>query len=135
MESIAGRRGTEQRSYSRQFVYEDFQPSSDWTQDSECHILLVDLPGFKKEELKLQVDNLGKITVGGERWLGEGKYSRFKQVFSLPEDADADKIKGKFDCGLLFVIIPKKAKEVKEETKKQEQESATETEEEERQKS
>ncbi|OVA00301.1 Alpha crystallin/Hsp20 domain [Macleaya cordata] len=104
---------------TRLLTYEDFQPSSDWTHDLNCHVLLVDLPGFKKEELKVQVDNSWKVTVSGERKLSENKYSRFKQVFDIPRDSDIEKINGRFDGGLLFVIIPKKKAEILEEPKKE----------------
>ncbi|KAF8390258.1 hypothetical protein HHK36_024783 [Tetracentron sinense] len=114
-----GRRWTGERSDSRKLTYEDFQPSFDWTHESNCHVLLVDLPGFKKEEVKLQVDNLGKVTVSGERRITYSRYSRFKKEFSVPEDSDIGKISGKFEGGLLFVIIPKKAIERVEEYKEE----------------
>ncbi|KAL5722619.1 hypothetical protein ACHQM5_006121 [Ranunculus cassubicifolius] len=93
---------------TRQMVYEDFPPSSDWTHDANCHVLLIDLPGFKREELKVRVDNFRKVTVSGERQVSENKFSRFKQVYEMPEDADVDNISGRFDGGLLFVVIPKR---------------------------
>ncbi|KAF5205990.1 Hsp20-like chaperones superfamily protein [Thalictrum thalictroides] len=115
---------------TRQMVYEDFPPSSDWTHDSNCHVLLIDLPGFKREELKVRVDNLRKVTVSGERQVSENKYSRFKQIYELPEDSDIDNISGRFDGGLLFIIIPKKKVEGLMQQPKSEIHSANEIEEE-----
>eukprot|EP00268_Persea_americana_P011116 TRINITY_DN14648_c0_g1_i2.p1 TRINITY_DN14648_c0_g1~~TRINITY_DN14648_c0_g1_i2.p1 ORF type:complete len:287 (-),score=105.44 TRINITY_DN14648_c0_g1_i2:60-920(-) len=118
MENMRGRRGRAQAAApgesSLQITYEEFQPSSDWTHDSINHVLLVDLPGFKKEDLKVQVD-LGKLTISGERREGEGRYRRFKQVFDVPSDSIIEKISGKFEHGLLFVIMP--LKEVDEKPK------------------
>ncbi|KAJ4972594.1 hypothetical protein NE237_005768 [Protea cynaroides] len=119
MASMRGRRGVGQSSSTLQVAYEDFQPVADWTNDSNSHVLLVDLPGFKKEEVKLEVVNNGIVTVRGERQLSENKYKRFKQDYSLPIDSDIEKISGKFDGGLLFVIIPKIEFEIEEEPKEQ----------------
>ncbi|RZC87525.1 hypothetical protein C5167_036069 [Papaver somniferum] len=108
MEQMKRHRDMGERTNTRLLTYEDFQPSTDWTHDLNCHVLLVDLPGFKKEELKVQVDNSWKITISGERKVSENKYCRFKQISDVPKDSDIDKISGRFDGGLLFVIIPKK---------------------------
>ncbi|KAF9625501.1 hypothetical protein IFM89_023437 [Coptis chinensis] len=69
------------------------------------------LLGFQREELKVRVDTMRKVTVSGERLVSESKYSRFKQVYDMPEDSDVDSITGRFDGGLLFIIIPKKKTE------------------------
>ncbi|XP_043703669.1 inactive protein RESTRICTED TEV MOVEMENT 2-like [Telopea speciosissima] len=119
MENMRGRRGIAERPSTRQLVYEDFQPIADWTNDSNSHVLLVDLPGFKKEEVKLEVNSNSIVTISGERQLSENIYKRFKENYSLPVDSDIDKISGKFDGGLLFVIIPKKVYEIEEEPKEQ----------------
>lgn len=71
-------------------------------------ISLCSTPGFKKEDLKVQVDTLGRLTVSGERRLDEGKYTRFKKVFEVPTDSNLDKITGKFEHSILSVIMPLK---------------------------
>lgn len=71
-------------------------------------IFLCSTPGFKKEDLKVQVDTLGRLTVSGERRLDEGKYTRFKKVFEVPTDSNLDKITGKFEHSILSVIMPLK---------------------------
>ncbi|KAI3978015.1 hypothetical protein MKX01_032392 [Papaver californicum] len=108
MDQMKRQRDMGERTNTRLLTYEDFQPSTDWTHDLNCHVLLVDLPGFKKEELKVQVDNSWKVTITGERKVSENKYCRFKQISDVPKDSDINKISGRFDGGLLFVIIPKK---------------------------
>ncbi|KAJ4959621.1 hypothetical protein NE237_019531 [Protea cynaroides] len=114
------RRGMGERANMREDVYEDFQPTADWTEDANNHVLLIDLPGFNKKELKIEVDtNTDRLTVSGQRKLSENIYKRFKQDYSLPIDADVNKISGKFEGGLLFVIIPKKEKEIEEEPEEQ----------------
>ncbi|XP_042512612.1 22.0 kDa heat shock protein-like [Macadamia integrifolia] len=118
---MRGRRPIGERTSTRQLVYVDFHPHADWTHDSNSHVLLIDLPGFKKEEVKLEVDNKGNVAVSGERQLTENKYKRFKVNYNLPIESDIDKISGKFDNGLLFVIIPKKEYVIEEEPKEQPQ--------------
>ncbi|KAL7606762.1 hypothetical protein Lser_V15G18351 [Lactuca serriola] len=93
---------------SSSLTFEEFVPPSAWTEDSTYHYLLVDLPGFKRQELKLQADNKTHIVVSGERQERENKYKRFEQRFELPTNADVDKITGKLDGEILYISVPKK---------------------------
>ncbi|KAJ0680470.1 putative alpha crystallin/Hsp20 domain, HSP20-like chaperone [Helianthus annuus] len=102
---------------SSSLVFEEFVPPSAWTEDTTCHYLLVDLPGFKKHELKLQVDDRTHIIVSGERQVSENKYKRFEQKLELPKDADIEKITGKLDGEILYISVPKKVEQVHNETK------------------
>ncbi|XP_021633930.1 inactive protein RESTRICTED TEV MOVEMENT 2 [Manihot esculenta] len=97
-----------ERTRSRNHVYQEFVPSAAWTEDSNSHYLLVDLPDFKKEEVKLQVDASGQITVRGERLVNNNKYISFEKTFKAPENSDMDNITGKFDGEILYVTLPKK---------------------------
>ncbi|KAI9117313.1 hypothetical protein K1719_011479 [Acacia pycnantha] len=67
MASVRGGKRVGVRTSSRPPLVEQIVPNSGWTEDPSCHYLLVDLPGFKKEEVKLQVEGSGYITVRGER--------------------------------------------------------------------
>lgn len=70
---------------------------------------------FKKEEVKLQVDNSGQIVVSGERLVNNNsKVIYFEQKFKLPENSDTDKITGKFDGEILYVTVPKQEETSKE---------------------
>ncbi|KAG2407707.1 uncharacterized protein HKW66_Vig0025290 [Vigna angularis] len=88
-------------------VLQQIVPNSGWTQDSAGHYLLVDLPEFRKEEVKLQVDSYGRIVVKGERQINAWKHDHFRLTFPAPLDSDMDRIAGKFDGGVLYVTIPK----------------------------
>lgn len=58
------------------------------------------------------MDSSGNITVSGEMLTSDNKYiMRFEQMFPLPPNSDMDKISGKFDGELLYVTVPKRAKE------------------------
>ncbi|XP_024970768.1 inactive protein RESTRICTED TEV MOVEMENT 2-like [Cynara cardunculus var. scolymus] len=117
MAYIPGRAPFADRKSSSSLAFEEFVPPSAWTEDSTCHYLLVDLPGFKRHELKLQVDNQTRIVVSGERQVRENKYKRFEQSFELPKNADIEKITGKLDGEILYISVPKKVEQEHQEIK------------------
>uniref|UniRef100_A0A803P8U8 SHSP domain-containing protein n=1 Tax=Cannabis sativa TaxID=3483 RepID=A0A803P8U8_CANSA len=92
----------------RNAVFDEIVPSSDWTEDLGGHYLLVDLPDFKKEQVKIQVVNNGQIKIYGERKVNENKYIRFNQTFKAPQESDLDGITAKFDGEILYLTVPKK---------------------------
>lgn len=104
------------RTRARTPVIEQIVPSSGWTEDSAGHYLLVDLPEFRREEVKLQVDSSGRILVKGERQVNEWKRVHFRLTFPEPVDSDMDNITGKFDGGILYVIVPKQVKQKSKES-------------------
>ncbi|KAL5725018.1 hypothetical protein ACHQM5_008215 [Ranunculus cassubicifolius] len=116
MENVM-RRGITERNHSRQSIYEDFHPFSNWTHDSNFHVLLIDVPGFKKEELKVEVVRGGKVRVSGEKKMNRNKFHCFKKVFDVPSDSDMNNITGRLDGGLLIILIPRKITVNKEELK------------------
>ncbi|XP_027337976.1 uncharacterized protein LOC113851632 [Abrus precatorius] len=90
-------------------MVEHMVPNSGWIEDTVRHCLLIDLPEFKKEDVKLQVDgSAGRIKVRGERQLNEQKRVQFEETFAVPTDSDVDKITGKFDNQILYVDVPKR---------------------------
>ncbi|KAK0587760.1 hypothetical protein LWI29_028452 [Acer saccharum] len=113
------------RPLSHNPIVQDFVPSSGWTEDSNGHYLLVDLPDFKKEEVKLQVDDTsGHATLSGERLTGDNRYIlRFQQTLTLPPDSDVNGILGKFEGGILYVTVPRLVQEP--EIQKSENENTT----------
>ncbi|ONI08580.1 hypothetical protein PRUPE_5G186800 [Prunus persica] len=101
-------RGMGERSSSSTRLHQKILPSSGWTEDSNGHYLLVDLPDFKKEEVKLVVNvSAGHLTVSGQRQVNEKKSEYFEQNFTIPPNSDVDKITGKFDGEILYVTVPK----------------------------
>ncbi|XVF50175.1 hypothetical protein PTKIN_Ptkin04bG0074600 [Pterospermum kingtungense] len=90
-------------------IAEKFVPGSDWTQDAKGNYLFVDLPGFKKEQLKLELASSGHITISGERVVNGNESMYFEQTFQLPENSDMDNISGKFDGDFLHVTVPRKS--------------------------
>ena len=81
----------------------------------------VDLPGVKKEDISIDIDE-GKLTISGERSLKEEvkeedyykvetSFGKFQRMFTLPKNVDVENITATTDNGVLEVIIPKIEKE------------------------
>ncbi|KAL4633780.1 hypothetical protein ACB092_04G147100 [Castanea dentata] len=114
MENVKSR-GIGERAPSRDHIVEDYVPYSGWTEDVNGRYLLIDLPGFKKEDIKLSVDGSGNIKATGQRQVNEDKMAYFDQSFKLPENSDVDKISARFEGEILYVTVPKQAVEEKRE--------------------
>ncbi|KAI3521749.1 hypothetical protein L1887_11222 [Cichorium endivia] len=121
MAHLPGRTPFGDKKSSSSLTFEEFVPPSAWTEDSTHHYLLVDLPGFKRQELKLQADSQTHIVVSGERQVRENRYKRFEQSFELPKNADVDKITGKLDGEILYITVPKKVEQQHQEVKHEEE--------------
>ncbi|KAJ6717124.1 HEAT SHOCK PROTEIN 26 [Salix koriyanagi] len=89
-------------------AYEDYNPTLEWVRDAGFDTLLVYIPGFKKQELKVQVTSTRTLRIMGERSHGDNKRSRFKREIPIPLYYDADQITAKFEGGILQVKHPKK---------------------------
>ena len=91
----------------------------------------VDLPGFKKDEIKMELEN-GYLTISAAKGLDKdetdketGKYIRreryagnMSRSFYVGKDITEKDIHGKYENGILMLDIPKKAPEKKVEEKK-----------------
>ncbi|KAL2507388.1 myb-like protein X [Forsythia ovata] len=85
-----------------------FQPASELIQEEECDTLIIDLTGFKKEQLKAQLSHEAKaLTISGARQLEDKRWIGFHKDFLLPPNCETEKISARFDHGLLFINIPK----------------------------
>ena len=76
------------------------------------------VPGAKKEDFKIEVDNeVLTISSEGKTENEETKgsfrrkefsYTAFKRVFTLPETVDGSKIDARYESGILKLALPKK---------------------------
>ncbi|KAL6135851.1 hypothetical protein ACLB2K_068076 [Fragaria x ananassa] len=98
---------------------------TDWKETPKAHVLVSDLPGMKKEEVKVEVDDGRVLQISGERKVEDGnggsdkndpecKWHRvercrgkFLRRFKLPENSKTDEIQASMENGVLTVTIPK----------------------------
>ncbi|CAN6848902.1 unnamed protein product [Brassica oleracea] len=90
-----------------QKVYQEFDPVTRWTSEPDAEILVVDLPGFKKEQLKLAVSSTRKLRLTGERRTGGNKWIRFHKEVPVPLTLDIDSVSATFKDNKLYVRHPK----------------------------
>jgi HSP20 family protein len=99
-------------------------PSVDVYETDDEYVFEFELPGFKKDDVKVKVED-NVLTVSSEvkeekkedkgknYHIVERRYGSFKKQFSLPEDCEVEKIDAKFENGVLELKVQKKEKEKK----------------------
>ncbi|MEG8947084.1 Hsp20/alpha crystallin family protein [Rosettibacter firmus] len=96
---------------------DNFNPRIDISEDDNNINVVAEIPGVKKEDLKITLqDNI--LTIEGEKKKEEEKKGRnyyrservfgsFKRSFTLPTEVDADNIEAKFEDGTLRINMKK----------------------------
>ncbi|KAK4436576.1 class I heat shock protein [Sesamum alatum] len=90
----------------------------DWKETPEAHVFKVDVPGFKKEEVKVEVEDGTVLKISGERSKKQEKKNdkwhrverssgKFLHRFRLPENAKLDQVKAAMENEVLTVTVPK----------------------------
>jgi HSP20 family protein len=110
------------------FLGRDFAETANWyprvdiTETDDDIVIVAELPGVTKDDVKLTVQE-GVLTIRGEKKASkevdedsyhrcERVYGSFSRSFTLPRTVASDKVKATFKDGLLKVSLPK-AEEVK----------------------
>ena len=89
----------------------------DITQDEKRYVLITEIPGVNKSDLKIEIfektfkisgtkkepDELKNKTL----YFNKMSFGDFNQKFNLPDKIDRSKIQASFNNGILKVIIPK----------------------------
>ena len=100
-----------------------WMPAIDIEETDDAYMVTAELPGLKKDEVDITVEN-NVLTLSGERrWEkdegaeGGGRnrqmhrvergYGRFIRSFALPRPVDAEKVQARFADGELHITIPK----------------------------
>jgi len=102
---------------------DSFVPGIDIAETDNQFEISAELPGMKKEDINISLDN-GRLSLSGERNIKkeeEGKtfhrvetsYGSFNRSFQLPDNVDEESIKASYEDGLLNITIDKSADKVK----------------------
>lgn len=97
----------------------DWTPSVDISETDTTYMLKGEIPGVKKEDVRVSIQD-GMLTIAGERKMEkeakdeklhriERSYGSFLRSFCVPDDADESAIKAEFKDGILNVTLPKSA--------------------------
>ena len=92
-------------------------PALDLYEDKDQLTLKAELPGMKKEEIDIAIED-GVLSISGERKRGEdcGEaesyrserfFGRFNRSLTLPRPVDVNKVKASYKDGILTVTLPK----------------------------
>ena len=98
----------------------EWAPLVDIVEDDKNYVIKAELPGIKKEEIKVGVQD-DVLTISGERKYEkeekdkkfhriERAYGSFVRSFTIPEDSDGEKVSAEFKDGILIVHLPKTEK-------------------------
>jgi HSP20 family protein len=98
----------------------DWSPTADITESDNAYLIKAEIPGVKKEDVKVTIQD-GMLTMQGERKMEkeekgkkfhriERSYGSFLRSFRLPDDADENSVKAEFKDGLLNVTVAKTTK-------------------------
>jgi HSP20 family protein len=106
-----------------------WRPGVDVVETDDAYIVAAELPGMKKEDIKINVQE-ATLTISGERepfsddknqLRSEFCYGPFRRSIPIPGEVNRDQIAAKYENGILQVTLPKKeqskAKEIKIEVK------------------
>lgn len=99
------------------FFQSDFSPSCELSEDKTNFYVKFDIPGVKKDDVKVQMDG-NQVTVSAERrdekqsedkksYYSEISYGSYERSFTLPTSVDEKKIDAKFEDGVLTLVMPK----------------------------
>ena len=97
--------------------YEKLWPRVDIEEDEEGYVIKAEVPGVRKEDLSIEIEN-NVLTIRGEKreereekekkvYRRETYYGEFKRSFALPEHVDVEKVEAEFRDGVLMLKLPK----------------------------
>jgi len=95
----------------------EWAPIVDIVEDDQQYLIQAEIPGVKKEEIKVGVQD-DVLTISGQRHSEkeeknkkfhriERAYGSFARSFTIPEDSDGEKVSAEFKDGILKVVLPK----------------------------
>ena len=117
---IFGRMPSRTASDNEMLAVADWMPSVDISETESAYLIKGEIPGVKKEDVKVTIQE-GLLTIRGERKRQkeeknkkfhrvECSYGSFVRSFRVPDDADDAAVKAEFKDGMLNVTLPKSEK-------------------------
>jgi len=106
-------------------ILKEFKPSTDVSETEKEIKVFVNLPGLKKEDVKIDVDEENRtLTVSGKvekekkddnetYHCVERSHGSFSRTVVLPVNVDFESIKANIEHGVLKVSVPKKSQSTK----------------------
>lgn len=99
-----------------------FTPRVDVIEKNDAYHFHVMVPGIKKEDLKIRIED-GLLRIKGERkevqedegvkiHRIESSYGSFERVFRLPDDVKEENLTAKYEDGVLSIEVAKEEKKV-----------------------
>ncbi|KAM7530789.1 hypothetical protein LguiB_034199 [Lonicera macranthoides] len=76
-----------------------------WTETPESHIYSADLPGVKKEEIRVEIEDAIYLIIRTDESEEPGR--RFMRKFRLPGMVDLNGISAGYEDGVLTVTVPR----------------------------
>ena len=96
-------------------LFSGWTPALDLYQDNDNIVAVVELPGLRKEDLEISLQD-GTLTISGERKEGTVKEGaarterftgKFRRSVTLPAQVDVNKVSASYKDGILMVTLPK----------------------------
>jgi HSP20 family protein len=98
-----------------EFERADWTPASDIYETESGYLIAMDLPGIKREELQIDIDD-NRLIVKGTRGVAESKqyrterpHGKFLRAFSVPASVDQAQIGAEYKDGVLQVRLPRRS--------------------------
>jgi HSP20 family protein len=99
-------------------LFSSFTPAVNTREGEYAYHIDVDLPGVKKEDISVKVEN-NVLTLKGERktkkevkkedyYQCESSFGSFMRSFTLPKNVDAENVHAENKDGVLEITLPKK---------------------------
>ncbi|MFO7846162.1 MAG: Hsp20/alpha crystallin family protein [Balneolaceae bacterium] len=100
-----------------------FTPNINISETDDIVSIEVDIPGMKKEDIQLDIEN-GALTVRGERknkreedgrtfHRVETQYGTFERSFQLPDHVDEESVEATYNDGILQIDMKKKEEKLR----------------------
>jgi len=97
--------------------YSDITPIVDVEETDQEFLISVEIPGIKKDDIKITFEN-NYLTISGEKKIKkdvkkenfhhmERSYGKFSRTLAIPAGVKLDKIEAEYEQGVLNIKVPK----------------------------